>query len=172
MISKTLGLVFLSLCLLSGCATVPSARVFKPGFVKSPVYIAALSFEKVSQTWAQAGEWDQHVKHWRSIFWRRLARTVNQVQALSLNPDVKKGLIANPSVVGIDRNWNALLGGDDVMHIEVELVDAATNEKVAFLHYSADSSSAGWDKMSFDGRMEACADQAGYLLGRYFDKNQ
>jgi len=171
MTTKRLVLAGVAMLIMAGCASIPKATVYKPNYPKKPVSVADLSFEKITPIPEKPEEWAKHVEDWQKAFRASLTRAYPAAKPVSAPNSVKEGLLAKPYVTVINRKWNAYFGGEDSTVINVELYDAATNEKVAEIPYVTDSSTAGWAHMSFGGRIEACADTAGATLGRFFKKN-
>ncbi len=158
--------------MLSGCASLPKMDMTKASYVKSPVYVDTLSFDKFKRPakWESDDEWNKHVEAWQQKF--RSAMVDQCSNARRLEKDAKQGMIAKPFVTNIERNYIQMLGGTDYMDVEVELYDAASMEKIGMIRYRGDSNGAGYSTLSFGGRMGACATMAGDLLGRVLDKQQ
>ena len=111
----------------------------------------------------------QTTQAWQEKFQKALVK--RYPNAKSLDKSATQGMIAKPYVVNIERNWNAVWGGSDYMNIEVELYNAATQEKIGLIKVKSDSIGVGPAGWSFGGRIGFCAVNAGDLLGRCFVKN-
>lgn len=157
---------------LSGCVSLPTMNMTTQSYEKAPVFVDTLSFEKFKQPekWESAAEWNKHVDAWQKQFWDALVNQLSDVR--HLDGTVKKGMIVKPYVTNIERHYIQMIGGADFIQYEVELFDAATNQKIGTINYKGDSSGAGYGSFSFGGRIGECSRVGGDLLGRTLEKNQ
>jgi hypothetical protein len=169
---KMLGLMTLLAVPLCGCVSLPVMNMTSQNYQKAPVFVDTLSFEKFKrpEKWESDAEWNKHVDAWQKTFWGALVDRFPQ--ARRLDKDAKQGMIAKPFVSNIERHYIQMIGGEDIMQFEVELYNAATNEKIGMINYRGDSSGSGYAVFSFGGRMGECARMGGDLLGRTLEKNQ
>lgn len=158
--------------LLSGCASVPVMEMTRSNYVKAPVYVENLSFEKFKRPadWESDEKWNKHVESWQQVFMKDLKNGFSEVR--TLDNSAKQGLIVRTYVTDIKREYIQMWGGSDKMTFQVEYYDAATKEKIGQNSFITDSSGAGVLSYTFGGRMGECASEAGDMVGQILKKNQ